>query len=113
MIIFYSCSPPLFLDRVWGADRRECHSTAAEQEIYFLSGISFKEMIFSYYVKYLRKEAPKVAVSEHLALHQIFAVKCQFQYKMFNWMVLLLDLVIVGTAPEDCRHTTLNMMIIR
>ena len=43
------------------ADTRECHSAAAEQEIYFLSGISFKEMIFSYYVKYLRKEAAKVA----------------------------------------------------
>ena len=42
-------------------------NVASEEEIYFLSGISFKEMIFSYYVKYLRKEAPSVAVSEHLA----------------------------------------------
>ena len=56
------------LSRVSGADTRECHPAASEQEIYFLSGISFKEMIFSYYVKYVRKEAPKVAVSEHLAL---------------------------------------------
>ena len=108
MMLSYLFLPTSSLTRVWGADTRECHSAAAEQEIYFLSGISFKEMIFSYYVKYLRKEAAKVAaVSKHLALHDIkylllnvsFSTKCSI-----GWCCCLIWLLLELRQTADTQH---------
>ena len=64
-------------------------------------------MIFSYYVKYVRKEAPKVAVSEQLALHDIkylllnvsFSTKCSI-----GWCCCLIWLLLELRQNADTQH---------